>query len=163
MATTDTTVSNLIINKLTKTQYDNIQNPSDTELYLVPDVVDNAPTSGSSNYVTSGGVYTALSTKADSSSIPDAVSGTNDGTNWTSITIGSTTKAIPSGGGGGEANVIESISINGTTQTVTSKNVDLPVPTSTAVYQIVSISQSAYDALVSGGTVSSTTLYLITS
>lgn len=92
------------------------------------------------------------------------VSGTNDGTNWTSITIGSTTKAIPSGGGGGgEANVIESISINGTSQTVTSKNVDLPVPTSTAVYQIVSISQSAYDALVSGGTVSSTTLYLITS
>ena len=64
---------------------------------------------------------------------------------------------------GGDANVIESISINGTTQTITSKNVDLPVPTSTAVYQIVSISQSAYDALVSGGTVSSTTLYLITS
>ena len=32
-------------------------------------------------------------------SIPDAVSGTNDGTNWTSLTIGSTTKAIPSGGG----------------------------------------------------------------
>lgn len=30
--------------------------------------------------------------------IPDAVSGTNDGTNWTSLTIGSTTKAIPSGG-----------------------------------------------------------------
>lgn len=89
------------------------------------------------------------------------VSGTNDGTNWTSITIGSTTKAIPSGGGGGgEANVIESISINGTTQTVTSKNVDLPVPTSTAVTQIVSISQSAYDALA---TKDSATLYLITS
>jgi len=33
--------------------------------------------------------------------IPDAVSGTNDGTNWTSLTIGSTTKNIPSGGGGG--------------------------------------------------------------
>lgn len=33
-------------------------------------------------------------------SIPDAVSGTNDGTNWTSLTIGSVTKAIPSGGGG---------------------------------------------------------------
>lgn len=32
--------------------------------------------------------------------IPDAVSGTNDGTNWTSITIGSTTKLIPQGGGG---------------------------------------------------------------
>lgn len=35
--------------------------------------------------------------------IPDAVSGTNDGTNWTTITIGSTTKAIPSGGGGGSS------------------------------------------------------------
>ena len=60
----------------------------------------------------------------------------------------------------GDANVIESISINGTTQTVTSKNVDLPVPTSTAVTQIVSISQSAYDALT---TKDSSTLYLITS
>ena len=34
------------------------------------------------------------------SDIPDAVSGTNDGTNWTSLTIGSTTKAIPAGGSG---------------------------------------------------------------
>lgn len=32
------------------------------------------------------------------SDIPDAVSGTNDGTNWTSLTIGNTTKAIPNGG-----------------------------------------------------------------
>lgn len=32
-------------------------------------------------------------------SIPDAVSGTNDGTNWTTLTIGSVTKNIPSGGG----------------------------------------------------------------
>lgn len=31
----------------------------------------------------------------------NAVSGTNDGTNWTNITIGSVTKNIPSGGGGG--------------------------------------------------------------
>lgn len=31
--------------------------------------------------------------------IPAAVSGTDDGTNWTSITIGSDTKAIPSSGG----------------------------------------------------------------
>lgn len=30
--------------------------------------------------------------------IPDTVSGQNDGTNWTSLTIGSTTKAIPQGG-----------------------------------------------------------------
>lgn len=35
----------------------------------------------------------------DKPSIPDAVSGTNDGTNWTSLTIGSDTYSIPSGGG----------------------------------------------------------------
>ena len=111
---------------------------------------------GTSNF---SGSYNDLTNKP---TIPDAVSGTNDGTNWTSITIGGTTKAIPSGGGGGggEANVIESISINGTTQTVTSKNVDLPVPVSSVVEQIVSISQSAYDAL---STKDSSTLYLITS
>lgn len=32
--------------------------------------------------------------------IPDAVSGTNDGTNWTTLTIGSDTYDIPQGGGG---------------------------------------------------------------
>lgn len=67
---TDTTVNNLVINKLTKAQYDAIQSPSDTELYLVPDVIDTTPTSGSDNMVTSGGVYTALSNKADTTSIP---------------------------------------------------------------------------------------------
>lgn len=36
--------------------------------------------------------------------IPAAVSGVNDGTNWTSITIGNVTKSIPSGGGGGLSN-----------------------------------------------------------
>lgn len=52
------------------------------------------------------------------------VSGTNDGTNWTSITIGSTTKAIPSGGSSGDVNVIESITFNGTAATIdsTTKN-----------------------------------------
>lgn len=91
------------------------------------------------------------------------VSGTNIKTINNESILGSGNITIQGGGGGGEENVIESISINGTAQTVTNKNVDLAVPTSTAVYQIVSISQSAYDALVSGGTVSSTTLYLITS
>ena len=33
------------------------------------------------------------------SQIPDAVSGTNDGTNWTSLTIGSNTYGLASGGG----------------------------------------------------------------
>lgn len=65
MATTDTSVNQLIINKLSKSQYENIQNPSDTELYLVPDVNDPAPTSGSDNYLTSGVIYDALQDKAD--------------------------------------------------------------------------------------------------
>lgn len=47
--------------------------------------------------VATSGSYNDLSNKP---TIPDAVSGTNDGTNWTSITIGSVTKNIPSGGGG---------------------------------------------------------------
>ena len=83
------------------------------------------------------------------------VSGTNIKTVNNESLLGSGNITI-----GGEANLIESISINGTTQTVTSKNVDLPVPVSSVVEQIVSISQSAYDAL---STKDSSTLYLITS
>ena len=66
---TSTTVNNLKINKLTKAQYDDIQNPSETELYLVEESIDTTPTNGSDNPVSSGGVYTALSGKADSSSL----------------------------------------------------------------------------------------------
>ena len=62
---TDTAVNSLIINKLTKAQYDAIQSKSDTELYLVPDEIDATPTSGSENPITSGGVYSALSGKQD--------------------------------------------------------------------------------------------------
>lgn len=47
------------------------------------------------------GNYNSLSNKP---TIPAVVSGTNDGTNWTSLTIGSVTKNIPSGGGGGLTN-----------------------------------------------------------
>ena len=59
-----------------------------------------------------------------------------------------------------QANVIESISINGTTQTITNKNVDLPVPVSVDVDTIVKVTQAAFDALA---TKDSSTLYLITS
>lgn len=62
---TDTIVSNLVINKLTRAQYDQIENPSDTELYLIPDEIDDTPTSGSDNPVTSDGVYNAISGKQD--------------------------------------------------------------------------------------------------
>lgn len=65
MPTTDIYANGLVINKLSKAQYDAIQNPSDTELYLVPDEIDNEPTSGSNNPVKSGGVYSALGNKQD--------------------------------------------------------------------------------------------------
>jgi len=54
--------------------------------------------------------------------IPDAVSGVNDGTNWTSITIGNVTKAIPSGGGGTPSTYIKSISKSGRTLTWTKQD-----------------------------------------
>lgn len=66
---TPTNVNSLKINKLTKAQYDDISSPSETELYLVEESVDTTPTSDSDNLVTSGGVYTALSGKADSSDL----------------------------------------------------------------------------------------------
>lgn len=46
--------------------------------------------------VATTGAYSDLS---GTPTIPDAVSGTNDGTNWTSLTIGSDTYNIPAGGG----------------------------------------------------------------
>ena len=102
----DTTVNNLVINKLTKTQYDAIQSYSDTELYLVPDVIDTAPTSGSDNMVTSGGVYTALSSKANASDIPTEL--TVSGWGFTK-----------------NAGTVTSVSMNGSTYNPTSGVVDL--------------------------------------
>jgi len=49
-------------------------------------------TPGTSNF---SGNYNDLTNKP---TIPDAVSGTNDGTNWTSLTVGNDTYAIPQGG-----------------------------------------------------------------
>ena len=66
---TNTNVNSLVINKLTKAQYDAIQSPSETELYLVEEEIDSTPTSGSENPVTSGGVYSALQGKADTSDL----------------------------------------------------------------------------------------------
>ena len=54
--------------------------------------------------VATSGSYNDLSNKP---TIPDAVSGTNDGTNWTSLTIGSTTYAIPQGGSGSGVGIID--------------------------------------------------------
>lgn len=57
---TDTQVNDLTINILTEQQYADIASPSATELYLVPDIVDTTPTQNSSNTITSGAVYEAL-------------------------------------------------------------------------------------------------------
>lgn len=64
---TNTITNNLKINKLTKAQYEQIQNPSQTELYLVPDETDSNPTPNSTNYMTSGDIYLALLPKANKS------------------------------------------------------------------------------------------------
>ena len=86
------------------------------------------------------------------------VSGTNIKTINNESILGSGNITI-SGGGGGEANVIESISINGTAQTVTSKNVDLAVPVSSTITAIVTLTEAQYTALA---TKDSSTLYIIT-
>ena len=86
------------------------------------------------------------------------VSGTNIKTINNESILGSGNITI-SGGGGGEANVIESISINGTAQAVTNKNVNLTVPTSSTVTAIVTLTEAQYTALA---TKDSSTLYIIT-
>lgn len=80
MATTytDTSVSNLIINKMTKSEYDGLtsQQKQANELFLVEETIDTSPGVGSTNPVTSGGVYTALQGKEDRSVIIVPESGT---------------------------------------------------------------------------------------
>ena len=58
---TDVTLNELVLNILSKEQYESIQNPSENELYLTPLILDSMPTSGSMNLVTSNGVFEALS------------------------------------------------------------------------------------------------------
>lgn len=81
MPTTDIQVSNLKINVLTEEQYEQIQNPSNTELYLVPEVVDTVPTEDSTNTITSGAVYNAIHniTAADVNAIPITEKDANNG------------------------------------------------------------------------------------
>ena len=62
MATTyqDTNVNQLVINKMTKQEYDNLSQVSETELYLVEEQVDSTVIQGSTNPVQGGAVYEAL-------------------------------------------------------------------------------------------------------
>lgn len=88
------------------------------------------------------------------------VSGTNIKTINNESILGSGNITVSGGGGGsGEANVIESISINGTAQAVTSKNVDLAVPVSSTITAIVTLTEAQYTDL---STKDSSTLYIIT-
>ena len=70
----DVNVTQLIINKLTKAQYDALQDKSETELYLVPDEIDDTPTSGRKNPVTSDGLKKALDTKEESANKVTSIS-----------------------------------------------------------------------------------------
>ena len=60
MTTTDTTVQNLIINKLTQAQYEAITTPSDTELYLTPDTTDQDIADAISAHNTSASAHANL-------------------------------------------------------------------------------------------------------
>lgn len=61
MATTytDTNISQLVINKLSKEEYAGIT-PDPEQLYLLPESIDNKVTQGSTNPVESGAVYNAI-------------------------------------------------------------------------------------------------------
>lgn len=115
----------------------------------------NGASKGTSGVVDLGTVITDISGKQDA-----LVSGTNIKTINNESILGSGNITISGGGGGGgEANVIESISINGTAQAVTSKNVDLAVPVSSTITAIVTLTEAQYTALA---TKDSSTLYIIT-
>lgn len=62
MATThqDTNVNQLVINKMTKQEYENLSQVSENELWLVEEQVDSVVTQGSTNPVQSGAVYDAI-------------------------------------------------------------------------------------------------------
>lgn len=76
MATTDTDVSQLVINKLTKAQYDDITTPSNTELYFVDDGKTYATTDMLATVATSGS-YTDLTNKPTIPTVDAALSSTS--------------------------------------------------------------------------------------
>ena len=74
MTTADTNVQNLIINKLTKQQYEGITNPSPTELYFVTDET-----------ISSSDVTTALGyTPEDHSNLVTSISSSSTDTQYPS-------------------------------------------------------------------------------
>lgn len=94
---------------------------------LIPNLTSQVPPAQNVNYM----AISVNNTKADSSgnvslTIPDAVSGTNDGTNWTSLTIGSDTYSLASGGGSGSIVSGTNDGTNWTTITIDGSTYDIP-------------------------------------
>lgn len=126
---TNTNVNNLVINKLTKAQYDAIQNPSETELYLVEEEIDTTPTSGSNNPITSGAVYIALQGKASTNDLaskedkmiieavasPGATLTAEIGKYYTMSNVGTMTITLPAGSGTKTQTIVFYISTASTT------------------------------------------------
>lgn len=94
----DTDLQQLVINKLTKAQYDSAT-IDDNQLYFV---TDGKISADDVDDRTSTNKFVTSSDKSNWNS-KSVVSGTNDGTNWNTITIDGITKNIPSGGGSGSS------------------------------------------------------------
>lgn len=96
-----------------------IGNKSSAELGLQPTLTfDDEPTENSNRPVKSGGIYSALSEKVDK------VEGKDLSTNDFTDALKNKLNGIEEGA---EVNVIESISVNGVTQTITEKAINLDV------------------------------------
>ena len=80
------------------------------------------PSAGTTVSGSNDGTYwTDITIGNDTYDIPFAVTGTEDGTNWTSLTIGSVTRAIPQASGGSAVND-EIIAVAGTAVTIDGQN-----------------------------------------
>ena len=102
--------------------------------------------------------YNLINNTDNTVSLEDATTYTTEGDVLNASAINGITTAI-NAVEGAQVNVIETVKVNGTTQTVTSKAVNISVP------QIVEISQTNYDAGVTAGTIADGNgiIYLITS
>ena len=106
-----------VANIVTKTAYNASNNKIATENDLPDisgkqDIIDSSHKL-SADLISDGSTNkTVTATEKSSWSGKSVVSGTNDGTNWSTITIDGTTKNIPSGGGGG--GTATDVQINGT-------------------------------------------------
>ena len=108
---------------------------------------DTVPTSGSSNHLTSGSLKTAFDLKADASDLTAHTGNTNNPHGVTKAQVG-----LGSAEDGAQINVIESIKVNGTAQTITSKEVNITVPVIT-VYS-VTVASSDWSGTTATKTVS---------